>query len=100
MTKTEKKIDKLICSALTIVCERAKLQDSGFSWLTHQVDFAKVSSSLVIRFMFDSPAALNRALVDRHKLIKLTEQVLNQHDIKLAQPNKQCRFEVEQNGCR
>ncbi|MCL1137081.1 Fis family transcriptional regulator [Shewanella pneumatophori] len=96
MTKTEKKIDKLISGALTLVCESAKEDVNGFLWLTHQVNFSKVSDSLVIRFMFESQTALSEAIEigQTQQLALLSERILNQHDIKLTQALKQCRFEV------
>lgn len=53
MRKTDKKIDKAIISALTEVCEEAKFEHPGFSWLTHEVDYQRFPSSLRVTLVFD-----------------------------------------------
>lgn len=96
VTKTDKKIDNAIRIALTSICESAKSEISGFKWLSHQVNFAKVNQTLTIRFMFDSHEDLNKARAEGliSKLIVSTEQELALDNIVLANAMKQCRFEV------
>ncbi|MCH2087778.1 MAG: hypothetical protein MK175_11375 [Pseudoalteromonas sp.] len=48
MTKTEKRLDKVIRVALTQACELAKEQVHEFSWLTHTADLKKLPQSLKV----------------------------------------------------
>ena len=48
MTKTEKRLDKVIRVALTQACELAKEHVHEFSWLTHTADLKKLPQSLKI----------------------------------------------------
>ncbi|GIU49840.1 hypothetical protein TUM4438_34340 [Shewanella sairae] len=96
MTKTEKKIDNAIRIALTSVCKLGKVEISGFKWLSHQVNFAKVDQTLIVHFIFDSHDKINEARIQGHisKLVSFTEQQLMLENIVLANASKQCRFTV------
>lgn len=48
MTKTEKRLDKVIRVALTQACELAKEHVHEFSWLTHTADLKKLPQSLKV----------------------------------------------------
>jgi hypothetical protein len=48
MTKTEKRLDKVIRVALTQACELAKEHVLEFSWLTHTADLKKLPQSLKV----------------------------------------------------
>ncbi|WP_298774118.1 Fis family transcriptional regulator [uncultured Shewanella sp.] len=62
MTKTEKKIDKNIREALTLACDEILELVPGFEWLTHQVDFKSVASTLKVSCIFATQIAQTNAL--------------------------------------
>ncbi|ABV87179.1 hypothetical protein [Shewanella pealeana] len=96
MRKTDKKIDNAIRLALTQVCEALKDEVEGFIWLTHSVNFSQGLDSLVITFMFESQALLDKANSEQQTLqmIALAQASLEMENICLANPKKQCRFKV------
>ncbi len=60
MKKTDKKIDKQICQALTQACELAKQEVLGFQWLTHLVNYNQFPNSLSVICIFDTKAELEQ----------------------------------------
>lgn len=58
MTKTTKKREKAIVTALTLACETAKSWDIGFLWLTHTVRHDNFPDSLLITCVFSLDAEL------------------------------------------
>lgn len=63
--KTDKKIDNKIIQALTIACEEMLQTVEGFKWLTHTVDFKRVSNSLQVICVFDNELALQESVLDK-----------------------------------
>ncbi len=61
MTKTDIKLDKRICQALTLACEAAKIQLPGFQWLNHHINYRQFPESLKIICVFDSHETLQQA---------------------------------------
>ncbi|NOQ76485.1 MAG: Fis family transcriptional regulator [Methylococcaceae bacterium] len=61
MKKTDKKIDKQICRALTNACETAKVEVLGFQWLTHLVNYNQFPESLSVICIFDTKSELEQA---------------------------------------
>lgn len=98
MTKTDKKTDKLICTILTDVCDQALKNIEGFSWLTHQVNYKSFPESLRITCIF-STKALQRQTKEQANdiyLIRLIQQHLQTEKIMLKKPQKQIRFDNEE----
>ncbi|HIF54599.1 MAG: hypothetical protein ABGX40_07020 [Methylococcales bacterium] len=71
MNKSQKKIDKEICRALTRACEMAKVEVPGFQWLTHFVNYQQFPQSLSIVCIFGSHAELAQARQE------MTDQLLS-----------------------
>ena len=94
MTKTDKKTDKLIRQALTQCCEQAKDEITGFSWLTHQVNYADFPNSLVVTCMFETQEQLIAAQHkgDKNQLQTIIINQLTKLGIKLKQTNRQVIF--------
>ena len=61
MSKTNKKIDNNICKALTDVCEQAKVEISGFQWLSHTANYTQFPGSLMVTCVFDSDVSVTAA---------------------------------------
>ncbi|GIC76473.1 Fis family transcriptional regulator [Moritella sp. F3] len=99
MTKTEKKIDNNLCKVLTDVCETAKDEIQGFQWLTHQVNYANFPASLKLICVFDSNADIAQLAVSKQdlRLKALLTQALISMEVKLKNPNKQIKFDSEEN---
>lgn len=62
MRKSDKKTEREIIRALTAVCERAKGEVAGFSWLTHEVDYERFPQSLQVLLVFSDE-------VDEHQVV-------------------------------
>ncbi|QFI38873.1 Fis family transcriptional regulator [Moritella marina ATCC 15381] len=102
MTKTEKKIDNNLCKVLTDVCETAKDEIQGFQWLTHQVNYANFPTSLKLTCVFESNADIAQLTTSKQdlRLYALLTQALMSMDVKLKNPNKQIKFDSEENCAR
>ena len=100
MKKTDKKIDKQICQALTKACETAKQEVQGFQWLTHLVNYNKFPDSLSIICIFDTNAQLDQACqAGRDQLmISLIKTELEQINIRFKDINRHVSFDTEE-GC-
>ncbi len=64
MQKKHKNIEKMIIKALTIACKNIKKETKGFQWLTHEVDYKNINSSLKIYCIFDSQKTINTLNID------------------------------------
>ena len=99
MTKTDKKTDKLIIQALTQCCEQAKDDVIGFSWLTHQVNYANFPNSLVVTCMFENEELLVEAQNNggQDQLQNSITNQLAKLGIKLKQPKRHIKFVLATN---
>ncbi len=61
MTKTQKQFDKVLRVNLTRACEEIKDELSEFSWLTHEIDLSKPTTSLKLSCYFKDQLALEQA---------------------------------------
>ncbi|MCK7459775.1 hypothetical protein [Idiomarina aminovorans] len=59
MRKTDKKLEREIIRELTQVCETAKFEHEGFSWLTHEVDYQRFPQSLKVTLVFNEQVSEN-----------------------------------------
>lgn len=64
MKKTDKKIEKKLVSALTVICDLALDRIEGFQWLTHTVNFNQFPHSLTVICVFDTHDNLAQARVN------------------------------------
>ncbi len=54
LSKTNQKIDNNLCKALTIACESALHDITGFTWLTHRANYTNFPASLVVTCVFNT----------------------------------------------
>ena len=97
MKKTDKKIDKQICQALTIACEAIKTKANGFQWLTHFVDFNQFPDSLSVVCIFNTSAELDHARqhMKDQTIVSLIKNELEKINIKLKDISRHISFETE-----
>ncbi|EGN75510.1 hypothetical protein A28LD_1123 [Idiomarina sp. A28L] len=76
MRKSDKKIDNEIIRKLTIVCEEAKHTDSGFVWLTHEVNYQRFPQSLKVILVFDDEVTEAQLLAEFRVLIPKIQDAL------------------------
>jgi len=97
MKKTDKKIDKQICQALTKACEMAKDEVPGFQWLTHLVNYNQFPESLSVICVFDTKAELEQAR--QHKknqlIVGFIKSELEQINIRFKEINRHISFDTE-----
>ena len=101
MKKTDKKIDKQICQALTNACETAKQQVQGFQWLTHIVNYNQFPDGLSIICIFDTKAELDQARqqMKDQLIVSLIKNELEQINISFKEFNRHVSFDTEE-ACR
>jgi len=98
MKKTDKKIDRQICQALTIACEAIKTEVNGFQWLTHFVDFNQFPNSLSIVCIFNTNAEIDQThqQMKDQTIISLIKNELAKKNIKLKDISHHISFETEE----
>lgn len=98
MNKTVKKLENNLVGALNLACEKAKLEVSGFEWLTHTANYSNFPNSLIIRCIFDDDASLQTAKDAAHDLTIMTyvHKALLNAGILLKHPKKHIHFDSEQ----
>ncbi|WJG08602.1 Fis family transcriptional regulator [Aliiglaciecola sp. LCG003] len=100
MNNTVKKLDNNVIKALTIVCETAKQQIPGFSWLTHSANYSNFPASLKVTCVFETEQSLNEAVNQQRDLvlIKSIHTQLLKVGILLKQAKHNVVFDSEE-GC-
>ncbi|NOQ34665.1 MAG: Fis family transcriptional regulator [Methylococcaceae bacterium] len=98
MKKTDKKIDKQICQALTKACEMAKDQVTEFQWLTHLVNYNQFPESLSVICIFDSRAGLKQAQQQGNDqfIVGLIKRELEQINIRFKDIKQHVSFDIEE----
>lgn len=98
MNKTVKKLDQNVIKALTIVCESAKLEVTGFEWLTHSANYANFPASLVVTCVFDTNQSLEAAKLAQQdqSLRKQIQQQLLKAGILLKDARRHVLFDSEE----
>ena len=96
--KTQKKIDNQLRIALTKVCEHSLKDDTGFKWLTHQVNFSNFPASLLVTCVFETEDALAQAqnMKWTSTLQKRIQSELLKTGVRLKQLEKQVVFDTEE----
>lgn len=97
MKKLDKNLDNQIIKALTVACEQAKDEVTGFSWLTHLVDYKKFPQSLRIICVFKNEQNLTLAYQNGETEVMrdfITRQ-LEDINIALPKPLQQVEFATE-----
>ncbi len=97
MSKTNKKIDNNICKALTDVCEQAKIEISGFQWLSHTANYTQFPGSLMVTCVFDSDESLAAAVENDSDVVlqKLVQKALFKVGIVLKDARQNLRLDSE-----
>jgi len=98
MNKTVKKLEGNLVRALTSACEKAKVEVSGFEWLTHTADYTNFPNSLIVICIFDDDSSLKTAKYSAHDLIiiKCIHKALLNAGILLKTPKQHVLFDTEQ----
>jgi len=98
MKKTHKKIDNTLRVSLTKVCDSALENVAGFKWLTHLADYDNFPRSLKVICVFDTNK--NQTLAEQQGrdayLCDLIKRELLKENIKLADVNRQVKFDSEE----
>ena len=98
MKKTDKKIDKQLCQALTKACETAKKEVQGFQWLTHLVNYNQFPDSLSVICIFATKVELDQARQESKNqlIVSLIKSELEQINIRLKDTNRHVSFDTEE----
>lgn len=98
MNKTVKKLDNNVVKALTIVCETAKQNITGFEWLTHTANYANFPGSLVITCVLDKSHSIDVMLLEEQDqaLRKQIQKQLLKAGILLKDARRHVFFDTEQ----
>ncbi len=62
--RDQSRLERELSRTLTDACEAAKAELVGFSWLTHEVDYARFPESLQVTWIFATEAQKAQALAD------------------------------------
>ncbi|WP_047528765.1 hypothetical protein [Pseudomonas sp. 11/12A] len=94
-------IERRLITTLTNACETAKSEIVGFSWLTHEVDYALFPSSLMVVWVFDTLSSRNQALAcgQDKRMLELTTKALLAAGIHISQVLAHLHFDSEEQ-CR
>jgi len=100
MNRNQKKTESAIVKALNDVCETLKDKYSGFSWLTHFVDYSNFPQSLKIVFVFDTKSSLEKAKNEAlfKTIFALTESHLKRESVTIKRIDKTVFFDTEEMG--
>ncbi|MGY5450188.1 Fis family transcriptional regulator [Agarivorans sp. MS3-6] len=93
----DKKRDKDIVTALTEVCEAAKLHNEGFSWISHKVNYQRFPDSLQVLCVYHNRATLLAAeqVGEPKQLMLKIDQQLATKGIVLRNAKRQIQFDSE-----
>ena len=97
MRKTDKKIDKQICEALTEVCEFSLKDNTGFEWLTHLVNYSHFPKSLQVICVFNTNNQLD-AFTANNRHFELNERIQKAlSGIGISINSRQISYDTEEN---
>lgn len=96
--RDQARIERRLASTLTESCETAKAEIVGFSWLTHEVDYAAFPASLRVVWIFDTQAQKDQALASgqRQRMIELTAVALEAADVVVTNVSARVQFDSEE----
>lgn len=99
--REQAQLERRLITTLTDACETAKAEIVGFSWLTHEVDYALFPSSLMVVWVFDTHANRNQAIAcgQDKRMLELTTQALLASGIHISQVMAHLHFDSEEQ-CR
>lgn len=91
-------IERRLVATLTEACETAKAEIVGFSWLTHEMDYAVFPSSLMVVWIFDTQANKDRALASGQgeRMVELTAVALGEADVLVSPVSAHVHFDSDE----
>jgi len=96
--RDQARIERRLAATLTEACETAKAEIVGFSWLTHEVDYAAFPASLRVVWVFDTQINKDKALAGdlRERMVELTAVALEAADVVLDNVTAHVQFDSEE----
>ncbi|MEO4016089.1 hypothetical protein [Pseudomonas rossensis] len=96
--RDQSQIERRLIAALTKACETAKAEIVGFSWLTHDVDYARFPSSLMVVWVFDTDANRDEVLANGQdkRMLELTTLALSEANVHVSQVSANVHFDTEE----
>lgn len=96
--RDQAQIERRLIAALTKACETAKAEIEGFSWLTHDVDYARIPSSLMVVWGFDTDASRDEVLANGQdkRMLELTTLALSEANVHVNQVSANVHFDTEE----
>lgn len=95
--RDQARLERRLASTLTEACETAKAEIVGFSWLTHEVDYAAFPASLRVVWIFDTQAEKDQAVAgQRERMIELTAEALEAAEVVLTNVAARVQFDSEE----
>jgi len=96
--RDQARIERRLAATLTEACETAKADIVGFSWLTHEVDYAAFPASLRVVWVFDTQINKDKALAGdlRERMVELTAVALEAADVVLDKVTAHVQFDSEE----
>jgi len=96
--RDQTRMERQLSSCLREACEAAKAEIVGFSWLTHEVDYARFPESLQVTWIFATEAQRAQAIEEGHaaRMQALTRAALAEAGIDMAALIAAVRFDSEE----
>ena len=96
--RDQARIERQLSRCLTEACETGKAQIVGFSWLTHEVDYARFPESLQVTWIFTTEAQKVDALAQGQDVLMqtLTRAALDEAGIDMAKLIAPVRFDSKE----
>lgn len=91
------KIERRLSRALRAACKVAENEVSGFAWVTHAVDYKEYPDTLMVTWVFDSPASLREAMENgvHDRLCTLTAEAFAKSGVRIEDATPHVRFDHE-----
>ncbi|EDP57871.1 hypothetical protein [Vibrio sp. AND4] len=99
MRKSDKKVENLIRSVLTEVCEDTLKGYDGFLWVSHTVKFSSFPHSLEIVCVFETEQDRADFLLGegQQHVSTAIQKAFDQAGVQLKNVGKQIRYDIKQN---
>jgi len=96
--RDQTRMERQLSSCLSQACEAAKAEIVGFSWLTHEVDYARFPESLQVTWIFATEAQRAQAIVEGQdaRMQALTQVALAEAGIDMSALIAPVRFDSEE----
>ena len=96
--RDQSRMERQLSSSLTDACETAKAEITGFTWLTHEVDYNRFPQSLQVTWIFSTEAQKGRAIAEGldARMQTLTRAALDDVGIDMGTVIDPVRFDSEE----